>query len=130
MHVNERLLLTWQRWSNATVRIRRVILMARRRCFDIAASSWSRPGSRSRSSDYGDGHVNLYARRGQPSVLFNCHLDTVPIGPGWTRPPLELTIEGDLAYGRGRLRYQGRGGRVAGRGRVTDAPMALVVLQR
>jgi acetylornithine deacetylase len=52
-------------------------------------------------SDYGDGHVNCHAIRGRPKVLFNCHLDTVPVGEGWTRPPLELTIESGRAYGRG-----------------------------
>jgi acetylornithine deacetylase len=29
------------------------------------------------------------------------HLDTVPAGEGWTRPPFEPTIEGDRMYGRG-----------------------------
>ena len=29
------------------------------------------------------------------------HLDTVPAGEGWTRPPFEATIEGDRLYGRG-----------------------------
>jgi len=29
------------------------------------------------------------------------HLDTVPAGEGWTRPPFEPTIEGDRLYGRG-----------------------------
>ena len=29
------------------------------------------------------------------------HLDTVPAGEGWTRPPFEATVEGDRLYGRG-----------------------------
>jgi acetylornithine deacetylase len=29
------------------------------------------------------------------------HLDTVPAGEGWTKPPFEPTIEGDRMYGRG-----------------------------
>jgi acetylornithine deacetylase len=76
--------------------------------------------------DYGDGHVNLYARRGHPSVLFNCHLDTVPIGPGWTRPPLELTIENGLAYGRGVCDIKGAAAALLAVAESTDAPMALL----
>ena len=29
------------------------------------------------------------------------HLDIVPVGTGWTRPPLTLTREGNNLYGRG-----------------------------
>lgn len=32
---------------------------------------------------------------------FASHIDTVPAGEGWTRPPFEPTIEGDRLYGRG-----------------------------
>jgi len=38
---------------------------------------------------------------GRPVTLFMAHFDTVPAGPGWTREPFTLTIEGDRAYGRG-----------------------------
>lgn len=77
-------------------------------------------------SDYGDGHVNLYAGRGQPRVLFNCHLDTVPIGEGWTRPPLELTIESGLAYGRGVCDIKGAAAVLLALAEQTDQPMALL----
>ncbi len=77
-------------------------------------------------TDFGDGHVNLYARRGSPSVLFNCHLDTVPIGPGWTRPPLELTIEDGRAYGRGVCDIKGAAAALLAVAESTDAPMALL----
>lgn len=36
-----------------------------------------------------------------PTLAFISHLDTVPEGEGWTRPPFEPTIEGTLLYGRG-----------------------------
>lgn len=36
-----------------------------------------------------------------PVLAFASHIDTVPAGEGWTRPPFEPTIEGDRLYGRG-----------------------------
>ena len=51
--------------------------------------------------DFGDGRVNLLAQRGQPSLLFNVHLDTVPSGDGWSVSPLELTRQHDRVFGRG-----------------------------
>lgn len=36
---------------------------------------------------------------GRGGVLFNGHLDTVPIGSGWTRE--QAAMDGDLVYGRG-----------------------------
>src|SRR3989442_12162180 len=41
----------------------------------------------------------VYAHHGQGGVLFNGHLDTVPVGQAWTRKPEER--EGPLLYGRG-----------------------------
>ncbi len=36
-----------------------------------------------------------------PVLALVSHIDTVPAGEGWTRPPFEPTIEGDRLYGRG-----------------------------
>jgi acetylornithine deacetylase len=36
-----------------------------------------------------------------PRLLFNSHLDTVPIGGGWTKDPLSKTWDGDVLWGRG-----------------------------
>ena len=36
-----------------------------------------------------------------PTLALISHIDTVPAGEGWTRPPFEATIEGDRLYGRG-----------------------------
>jgi acetylornithine deacetylase len=57
--------------------------------------------------DHGDGHVSWYAVRGNPSVLFNVHLDTVPVGDGWTIDPLRLQVKDGLAYGRGSCDIKG-----------------------
>jgi len=40
------------------------------------------------------------AARG-PTLGFVSHLDTVPAGEGWTRPPFEPAIEGTQLFGRG-----------------------------
>lgn len=77
-------------------------------------------------ADFGDGHVNLYARRGRPELLFNCHLDTVPVGEGWTRPPLELSVEGDRAYGRGVCDIKGAAAALLTLAEDSDADMALL----
>lgn len=36
-----------------------------------------------------------------PTLLLCSHLDTVPVGEGWTRPPLTAHQEGERIYGRG-----------------------------
>lgn len=36
-----------------------------------------------------------------PALMLLAHLDVVPVGDGWTKPPFALTAEGDLVYGRG-----------------------------
>lgn len=36
-----------------------------------------------------------------PTLLLCSHLDTVPVGDGWTRPPLAAAREGERIYGRG-----------------------------
>lgn len=38
---------------------------------------------------------------GKEMVGILCHLDVVPPGEGWTRPPFEGVIEGDKLFGRG-----------------------------
>src|SRR5206468_1033120 len=55
--------------------------------------------------DPGDGsavgeRLNLVAARrtGRPVCSLYFHLDTVPPGEGWTRPPLALTVEGGRLY--------------------------------
>jgi acetylornithine deacetylase len=43
----------------------------------------------------------VYARWGQPSLLFNVHVDTVPANSGWTRDPWEAVIEDGRVWGLG-----------------------------
>ncbi len=58
-------------------------------------------------TDHGDGHVSIHAVRGRPDVLFNVHLDTVPITSGWSVPPLEMTVRDGRVYGRGACDIKG-----------------------
>jgi len=58
-------------------------------------------------ADFGEGHVAFYALRGQPKVLFNVHLDTVPVSGGWQYDPFTLTEVGDRFYGRGSCDIKG-----------------------
>ena len=60
-----------------------------------------------RTWDHGDGHVSWLAVRGRPRVLFNVHLDTVPVGEGWKHDPHQLCIEDGRAYGRGACDIKG-----------------------
>ncbi len=45
--------------------------------------------------------VTVPGREPGPTLAFVSHLDTVPAGEGWTRPPFAPTLEGDRLYGRG-----------------------------
>lgn len=71
-------------------------------CSQVVGSDYS-----IRVFDYGDGHVSWYAIKGKPEVLFNVHLDTVPVGEGWSSDPLDLKIIDDRAYGRGSCDIKG-----------------------
>ena len=65
------------------------------------------PGFNFQTWDHGDGHVSWFAMRGQPEVLFNVHLDTVPCGDGWDSDPLTLSVRDGRAYGRGTCDIKG-----------------------
>ncbi len=64
-------------------------------------------GFRTRTWDHGDGHVSWYAVRGNPKVLFNVHLDTVPVGDGWNSDPHKLEVANGRACGRGSCDIKG-----------------------
>lgn len=95
--------------------------------FVHAAEVLTNAGFELEFTDYGDGHVNLFARRGSPRILFNCHLDTVPVGEGWTRPALKLTVEDGKAYGRGVCDIKGAAAVLLNVAEQTDQPMALLL---
>ncbi|RGY94978.1 M20 family metallopeptidase [Clostridium sp. AM58-1XD] len=51
------------------------------------------------------GRFNIMAKiQGEihdPALVYICHMDTVPIGEGWSRAPLDGEIDGGRMYGRG-----------------------------
>lgn len=49
----------------------------------------------------------VFASWGQPTVVLNVHIDTVPSGEGWTADPLDLTIRDGRAYGLGSADIKG-----------------------
>lgn len=53
--------------------------------------------------------INVVATRptGRPTCCIHFHMDTGPVGSGWTRPPLSLTRQGSRLYGRGTTRMKG-----------------------
>ena len=65
------------------------------------------PGFRVEVTDHGDGAVSLFAVRGQPTRVFNVHLDTVPSSPGWSADPLRLRVTPDRAIGLGACDIKG-----------------------
>lgn len=84
------------------------------------------PGFEIRVNDHGDGAVSLLAVRGQPTRLFNVHLDTVPSSPAWTADPLKLRIEGGRAIGLGACDIKGAAACLLAAARVTDGPAAFL----
>lgn len=44
---------------------------------------------------------SIPGRGGSPRLVLSAHMDTVPVGPGWTVPPLEGEIRDGRIYGRG-----------------------------
>ncbi len=76
--------------------------------------------------DLGEGSVNVFARRGEPRVLFNCHLDTVPAAEGWTRDPFELKVSDGRATGLGACDIKGAGACILAAAEATDAPVAIL----
>lgn len=53
------------------------------------------------------GNMTLHAYRGQPKVLINVHVDTVPAGNQWTSNPLALQVSEGRAIGLGACDIKG-----------------------
>ncbi|MBT8142852.1 MAG: acetylornithine deacetylase [Gammaproteobacteria bacterium] len=57
--------------------------------------------------DLGNGSVSFYATRGNPDILFNVHLDTVPAVNEWTQSPHQLVEIQDRVIGLGSCDIKG-----------------------
>jgi acetylornithine deacetylase len=65
------------------------------------------PGFKVEVIDHGAGAVSLFAVRGEPTRVFNVHLDTVPSSPAWTADPLTLRVTEERAIGLGACDIKG-----------------------
>lgn len=76
--------------------------------------------------DHGLGRISMLAVRGTPSILFNSHLDTVPVIAGSRFPALELTRHEDKVYGRGACDIKGAAACLLEVAASSSKPMALL----
>jgi acetylornithine deacetylase len=77
-------------------------------------------------TDHGLGRISMLAVRGNPRLLFNVHLDTVPVIEGSRFPALEMRLENDKVYGRGSCDIKGAAACLLEVAVSTDQPMALL----
>ncbi|WP_223787940.1 acetylornithine deacetylase [Marinicella meishanensis] len=77
-------------------------------------------------ADFGQGRVAFYALRGQPDVLFNVHLDTVPVSGGWTHDPFTLTQVDGRYFGRGVCDIKGAAACLMALAETAEQPMAVL----
>ncbi len=57
--------------------------------------------------DAGEGCISLLATRGQPELLFNFHIDTVPVAPNWSVDPFSLIVDDEKATAIGACDIKG-----------------------
>lgn len=84
------------------------------------------PGFHCTLTDHGDGAVSLLAVRGNPRLLFNVHVDTVPDSPAWSADPLRLRVQDDRAIGLGACDIKGAAAGLLTAAATTTAPMAIL----
>jgi len=77
-------------------------------------------------SDHEAGAVGLFAIRGQPKLLFNVHLDTVPDSPRWSADPFDLRMDGDRAIGLGACDIKGAAAALLAAANASGGDMALL----
>lgn len=77
-------------------------------------------------SDHGDGAVSLFAVRGNPALLFNVHLDTVPSSPDWSADPLALRVVDGRAIGLGACDIKGAAAALIAAAQATRGDAALL----
>ena len=93
----------------------------------VAACRAGLPGFDINVVDYGQGSIVIDAKRGAPRVLFNVHMDTVPVAEGWSRNPHDLLVTEDRAIGLGSCDIKGAAAVLFALAASTDAPMHLVL---
>jgi acetylornithine deacetylase len=77
-------------------------------------------------TDHGAGAVSLLAVRGNPTRLFNVHLDTVPSSEAWSSNPHKLRITDDRAIGLGACDIKGAAAGLVAAAAVTTGDAAFL----
>jgi len=77
-------------------------------------------------ADHGAGSVSLHAVRGQPQLLFNVHLDTVPDSPHWTSDPFRLQVDEQRAIGLGACDIKGAAAALVAAAQASDGAAAFL----
>lgn len=77
--------------------------------------------------DLGEGSVNLLAVRGEPSLLFNVHLDTVPKSGSWKGDPWSLDVCDGRATGLGACDIKGAAACLLTAMEKTSGPCAILL---
>ena len=85
------------------------------------------PGFEVTVTDYGAGAVTLHAVRGEPRLLFNVHMDTVPDSPHWSADPHALRVTDEHAIGLGACDIKGAAAALLAVANATDGPLALLL---
>jgi acetylornithine deacetylase len=76
--------------------------------------------------DHGDGCQSLLAVRGEPRILFNFHIDTVPASDAWPTDPFDLQVDDDRAVGLGACDIKGASACMLAAVEETDGDVALL----
>jgi len=77
-------------------------------------------------TDHGLGRVSFFAVRGQPEIIFNVHIDTVPVVEGWNTNPHELTISDTTAVALGACDIKGAAACLLALAQVDSRDLALL----
>ncbi len=77
-------------------------------------------------ADLGEGCINLLAVRGEPDLLFNVHLDTVPASGDWESDPHELVRATDCVVGLGACDVKGAAACMLAAAASTAGPAAIL----
>ncbi|MFK8032317.1 MAG: acetylornithine deacetylase [Gammaproteobacteria bacterium] len=76
--------------------------------------------------NHGEGRLSLLSVRGEPSLLFNFHMDTVPATNDWTRSSFELEVRNERAVGLGACDIKGAAACMLTAALATDGDVALL----
>lgn len=93
----------------------------------LGAIRQSLPGFEISVEDLGEGCLIIEAIRGRTDLLFNVHMDTVPVAPGWSHDPHTLVCGDNRVFGLGTCDTKGAAAILFSIAAETDMPMHLLL---